>query len=238
MEVSESPDWPFSGGIRNLFSSFRVLSFRPRFLVNTATARSPVRVLIVDDNQDAADSLAMLLEFHALAPGASHSGNQYEVRVAYDGIEGLRVAREFVPDCLVSDIQMPGLDGYALARAVRNEPALAKVKLVALSAFSDPEHIRRAAEAGFDYRLTKANHVQELLEVLKMIEEIKELATRTRELSEQNVDLAGQAKQLLQDVKEDVRELKQDVAELKQDVKELKDEHRDGAADTPPSDPK
>jgi two-component system OmpR family response regulator len=197
-----------------------------------------VRVLIVDDNQDAADSLAVLIEFRTPAPGTSHSGKRYDVRVAYDGVEGLRVAREFMPDCLVSDIQMPGLDGYALARAVRSEPALAGVKLVALSAYSDAEHIRRTAEAGFDYQLTKANHVQELLEVLQMIEEIKDLATRTRELAEQNVDLAGQAKQLLQEVKDDVRELKQDVAELKQDMKELKDEHRDGPADAPPSDPK
>jgi len=191
-----------------------------------------MRVLIVDDNHDAADTLAVLLELRTHA-GASHlAQGRYEVRVAYDGIDGLRVAREFVPDCVVSDIRMPRLDGYGLARALRSEPALASVKLVALSAFTDAEHTRRATEAGFDYRLTKAGDLNELLEVLGMIEAIKQLAEKTRELAERNVDLAGQTKELLKEVKEDVRELKQDVAELKREVKELKEEEN---RDSPPN---
>jgi CheY-like chemotaxis protein len=186
--------------------------------VNPADARPALRVLIVDDNRDAADSLAVLLGMPSFA-----RGRRFEVRVAYGGAAGLQVAREFAPDCLVSDIGMPGVDGYALARAVRADPALAGVKLVALSAFSDAAHARRAEAAGFDYRLTKAGDLGELLEVLAMIEAIKELAERTRELSERNVDLAGQTKELIEGVKEDVKELKQDVAELKQDVKGLKE---------------
>jgi two-component system, OmpR family, response regulator len=187
--------------------------------VNTH-ARPALRVLIVDDNHDAADTLALLLELrtHARAP--------YKLRVAYDGIDGLRQAREFLPDCVISDIQMPGLDGYALAQALRADSALAGAKLIALSAFTNDEHIRRATEAGYDYRLTKASDLNELLEVLSMIEAIKELAEKTRQLTEQNVDLAGQTKELLQEVKEDMRELKQDVAELKQEVKELKDDQK------------
>jgi|GEM_PF-3746160 len=197
-------------------------------------ARPALRVLIVDDNHDAADSLAMLLEVHSSAGETSHSRKRYEVRVAYSGTEGLQIAREFLPDCLVSDIQMPRLDGYALARAVRSEPALAGVKLVALSAYSDADHVRRAEEAGFDYRLTKAGDVGKLLEVLAMIDEIKKLAVQTRNLAEQNVNLVSQTKELLQEVKDDVRELKKDVAELKQDVKELKDDLGNGSADTTP----
>src|SRR5262245_21618150 len=179
--------------------------------------------------------LALLLELHPPTGKGSQLRSRCDVRVAYSGAEGLRIAREFVPDCVISDISMPDLDGYALAQAVRNDPVLAGVKLVALSAYSDAEHIRRANEAGFDYRLMKANEVEELLEVLAMMEEIKELATRTRELAEQNVDLAGQTKELIQEVKEEVQELKQDVAELKQDVKDLKDQRGDGStADAPP----
>ena len=193
------------------------------------SARSPIRVLLVEDNADAADSLAALLELCAPAPGHSPLQQRFEVRVAYDGAEGLRLAREFVPDCLVSDIRMPGLDGYALARAVRREPVLAGVKLVALSAYAGAEHDRLAAEAGFDYRLTKADHVKQLLEVLAMIEEIKEIAARARDLAEKNVDLAGQTKELLQEVKEDVKELKEEVKELKEEVKELK---ADGGEDS------
>jgi CheY-like chemotaxis protein len=198
--------------------------------VDTPTGRPALRVLIVDDNRDAADSLALLLDLRTPTPANPRPDFRYEVRVAYDGLDGLRVAREFAPDCVVSDIRMPGLDGYALARAVRRDPALAGVKLVALSAFTDAEHIRRATEAGFDYRLTKANDIKELLEVLGMIEAIKELAEKTRELAEQNVNLAGQTKGLIQEVKEDVAELKKDVAELKQDVKELKEEKENGEA--------
>ncbi len=197
--------------------------------MNPATVRPALRVLIVDDNCDAADTLAVLLQLPAFARNL-----RCEVRVAYDGTTGFEVAREFVPDCLVSDIWMPGVDGYALARAVRAEPALASVKLVALSAYSDDEHARRAEAAGFDYRLTKASDLGELLEVLGMIEEIKELAERTRELSARNVDLAGQTKELIEEVREDVRELKQDVAELKHDVKELK-MHSGPRSNTPDS---
>lgn len=180
---------------------------------------TPVRVLVVDDNRDAADTLAVLLELR-----------HYEVRVAYNGPNGLRAVREWVPDCVISDIRMPGMDGYALARAIRAEPALTGVKLIALSAFSDPQHARQAAEAGFDYRITKAAEAHELLEVLKMIEKIKEIADQTKELAKQNVELAGQTKELLQEVKEEVKEVKQEVRELKKEVKDLKEE-RDG--DTP-----
>ena len=188
------------------------------------SASPGLRVLIVDDNRDAADTLAVLLELY---PRASARSGRLDIRVAYDGLEGLRSAREFVPDCVVTDIRMPGMDGYALARAIRRESALTGTMLVALSAFSDAEHVRLAAAAGFDYRLTKAEDVRELLEVLQMIEEVKELAAKTQELAKQNVDLAGQTKELLQEVKEDVRELKQEVKELKQEVKGLKDEPKD-----------
>jgi len=180
----------------------------------------PLRVLVIDDNPDAADSLAVLLELR-----------RYEVRVAYDGRGGLATAREWVPDCLVSDIGMPGLDGYQLARAVRAEPALAEVKLVALSAYVGDEYTRKAAEAGFDHLFAKGDNAGELLEVLRMIEEIKELANKTRDLAQQNVDLAGQTKDLLQEVKEDVKEVKQEVKELKQEVKALKADRPEGTAD-------
>jgi CheY-like chemotaxis protein len=169
-------------------------------------------VVIVDDNRDAADSLAALLELR-----------RYECRVAYDGLAGLKAALDEVPDCLITDINMPGLDGYALAQRVRAEPALVGVKLVALSAYSDAAHRKRAAEAGFDYTLVKAGDPT-ALEVLKMIEEIKELAAKTRDLAKQNVDLAGETKGLIQEVKEELKEVKQDVQELKQDVKDLKDQ--------------
>lgn len=178
-----------------------------------------LRVVVIDDNQDAADSLACLLGM-----------NNYDVRVAYDGSTGLMIAQIFAPDCILSDISMPGLDGYELANRVRANPALAWVKLVALSSYSDDEHVRRTKEAGFDYRLTKGCEADEVVEVLKMIEELKELASKTQELARQNVDLAGQTKDLLREVKEEVKEVKQEVRELKQEVEGLKREAQQSAS--------
>jgi two-component system, OmpR family, response regulator len=171
-----------------------------------------MRLLVVDDNRAAADGMAQWLRLFA-----------HEVRVEYDGTRGLAAAREWRPECVLSDIRMPGLDGYALARAVRADPTIAGTKLVALSAYSGADHERQAADAGFDHRLTKGGDPAALLEVLKMIEQVKELADRTRELAEKNVELAGQTKQLLEEVKEDVAEVKKEVKELKEDVRELKD---------------
>lgn len=187
-------------------------------------ARRPLRVLIVDDNRDAADSLACYLQL-----------NRFEVRVAYDGLAGLVGAHEFTPDCLVSDINMPAMDGYALAARVRRSPELAGVKLVALSAFSDERHARRSAEVGFDYQLTKAGDPAELLEVLRMIEDVKTLARETRMLARQNVELAGEAKELLEEVKEEVREVKQEVRELKKEMKELREDRGIGREEGEPN---
>ena len=175
---------------------------------------SCLRVLIVDDNHDAADSLAWLVEL---------SG--HEVRVAYDALIGLDVAQAFSPDCVFSDINMPGLDGYGLAQRFKSDPVLARAKLVAISGYNDQEHVRKTFEAGFDYRLTKGCDPGEVMEVLAMIEEIKHLATKTQELTRQNVELASQTKDLLREVKDDIKEVKQEVKELKQEVKDLKENH-------------
>ncbi len=191
--------------------------------MNAAPTIPPLRVLIVDDNRDAADSLALLLGMH-----------RYDVRVAYDGWAGLQEVRTRRPDCLVSDIAMPGLDGYELARAVRGEPSGAAIKLIALSAFSDDEHTRRAAETGFDYRLTKAGEVRELLEVLRVIEEIKELASRTHQLAQKNVELVDQTRDLLREVKEEVKEVKEEAKEVKEEIKELKQELKELKQDRKP----
>jgi CheY-like chemotaxis protein len=183
--------------------------------VTGSDTKPGLKVLVADDNRDAADTLAALLGLWG-----------YEVRVAYEGAEAFRAALADVPDCLISDISMPGLDGYALARRVRAEPRLARVRLIALSGFSDDAHARAAHEAGFEYRLVKPANPSDLLEVLQMIEQIKELAAKTRDLAEQNVELAGETRDLLKEVKQDVKEVKQEVKELKKDVEELKKDRR------------
>jgi DNA-binding response OmpR family regulator len=174
------------------------------------------RVLVVDDNRDAADSLRLLLRLWG-----------FESRAAYDGAEGLAAAYAYLPDCLVLDIGLPSLDGYALARRIRQHPRLAGAKLVALSAYSDELHIRRTQEAGFDHRLVKPANLSELKGILDMLDEVIRLTYKTEELTRQNVVLATQTKELLHEVKEEIKEVKQEVQGVKAAVKELKEELRE-----------
>jgi CheY-like chemotaxis protein len=103
------------------------------------------RCLIIEDNRDAAESMAALLELTG-----------HEVTVAHDGTEGVARARLIQPEVVVCDIGLPGgLDGYAVARALRADPELAGCRLIALTGYGQEEDQRRAREAGFDVHLTK-----------------------------------------------------------------------------------
>jgi PAS domain S-box-containing protein len=118
-------------------------------------AGAPVRVLVADDNRDAADSLQRVL---------AHYG--HEVRVAYDGAAALRIGAEFRPRVAVLDIAMPGTDGYEVARAMRRQHG-AEVTLVALTGWGQEGDRRRAMEAGFDHHLTKPVDPETLNDLLK-----------------------------------------------------------------------
>ena len=102
------------------------------------------RVLIVDDNRDAAESLGMLLEM-----------DNCSVSLAYDGMQALEALDTFKPDLALLDIGMPGMDGYELARRIRATPMGGKVLLVALTGWGQADDKRRATDAGFDEHLTK-----------------------------------------------------------------------------------
>jgi signal transduction histidine kinase len=102
------------------------------------------RILIVDDNVDAAESLGTML---------AYSG--HDVRVAHGGIEALSAAREFSPNVMILDLGMPEMDGYAVAREVRSDPRFASTRLIALSGYGQPDDRRRTADVGFDEHLVK-----------------------------------------------------------------------------------
>ncbi len=102
------------------------------------------RLLVVDDNQDAATTLAMLLELQG-----------HEVKVANSGRIALEIAKEFIPDAVFMDIGMPEMDGYELARRIRQQPGFEKVVLAALTGWGQQEDRRRTAEAGFDHHFVK-----------------------------------------------------------------------------------
>jgi signal transduction histidine kinase/integral membrane sensor domain MASE1/ActR/RegA family two-component response regulator len=102
------------------------------------------RVLVVEDDEDARESLRLLL-----------GAEGHTVRVAGDGIEGLEILRMWRPDVALVDIGLPGLDGYAFARAVGADPEVGQTPLVALTGYGQPEDRRRTAEAGFRAHLVK-----------------------------------------------------------------------------------
>jgi CheY-like chemotaxis protein len=102
------------------------------------------RVLVVDDNVDAATSLAMMLDLMGC-----------ETRTAHDGMEALEVGAGFRPDLILLDIGMPRMNGYDTARRMREEAWGRRVVLVALTGWGQDEDRRRSREAGFDAHMTK-----------------------------------------------------------------------------------
>jgi PAS domain S-box-containing protein len=155
----------FSGG-RGLGSTFTVrLPLRPGTPHALAPAEqggaaaksadAPLRVLVVDDNLDAADSLAALLDILG-----------HTTMVAHDGIEGLEAARAFVPDLVLLDIGLPGMSGYEVAREIRRSPALREVMLVALTGWGAPGDQQQSQEAGFNQHLTKPVSLEVLEQAL------------------------------------------------------------------------
>jgi CheY-like chemotaxis protein len=110
----------------------------------TRPRKAGKRVLVIEDNRDSADSLRLLLECYG-----------YEVAVAYCGHDGVRAAERCRPDVVLCDIGLPGLDGYAVARKLRRNPATAAARLIAVAAYGQDEDRRRSHEAGFEQHLVK-----------------------------------------------------------------------------------
>jgi CheY-like chemotaxis protein len=116
---------------------------------------SGYRLMIVDDNQDAANSLAILLELHG-----------HEVRVAFSGMAALEMTKTYTPDVVFLDIGMPGMDGHEVARRMRQQPGLGGVVLTALTGWGQQADRRRTAEAGFNHHLVKPPEPEAIANVL------------------------------------------------------------------------
>ena len=123
-----------------------------------AAQAAPLRVMVVDDNQDAAQMLAMLLEVQGHA-----------VSVEYDGRGALQRARLERPQVMLLDIGLPDTDGYALARQLRALPELRGATLVALTGYGQDEDRRQAEEAGFDHHLVKPADLNRVGEILASV---------------------------------------------------------------------
>ena len=113
------------------------------------------RILVVDDNRDAADTFALFLRMEG-----------QEVRVAYDGPTALRAAQAFRPQTVLLDLGMPGMDGFEVARRLRAQGGSERPLLVALTGWGQDEDRRRSSEAGFDHHLVKPIEPGELRQLL------------------------------------------------------------------------
>jgi signal transduction histidine kinase len=115
----------------------------------------PRRILVADDNRDAAESLELQLQL------AGH-----DVRIVHDGVQALAVANDFKPHIVLLDLGMPKMDGYETARTIRRHSWGKSVALIALTGWGQPQDRERTAEAGFDLHLVKPVHEAQLFEAL------------------------------------------------------------------------
>lgn len=121
----------------------------------TAAAHRPKKVLVVDDNRDSADSLAMLLRFDG-----------HDVHVAGDGAEALAMAEQLQPEVMVLDIGLPNMDGYEVARRLRRLPWSHDIRLIAVTGYGQHDDLRASSEAGFEHHLIKPINPAELSQII------------------------------------------------------------------------
>ena len=124
----------------------------------TSHSLAGLRVLVVDDNQDAADTLALLLEPLG-----------YDVHVAYEGLAALRAVKTFDPDAVILDIGLPDLDGYAVAQRIRQMRGEHPVELIALTGWCRDEDRQRSVQAGIDSYFAKPTDPARIVQVLARV---------------------------------------------------------------------
>jgi PAS domain S-box-containing protein len=121
----------------------------------SARSVNPLRLLVVDDNVDAAESMSLVLTM---------SGHQ--VHQAHTGEEALQAAKEYRPDAILMDIGLPGLNGYQVAERLRETPDLRDIVLIAMTGYGQEDDRQRAKQVGFDYHLVKPADPQQLQQLL------------------------------------------------------------------------
>jgi CheY-like chemotaxis protein len=127
-------------------------------VTTNTSAGERLRVLVIDDNRDNAESLRLLLGLMG-----------HNVRVALDGIEGIRVAEDFRPNVILLDIGMPDLDGHEVCRRIRSHDWGRAMVLIAQTGWGQDEDRRRTQACGFDYHLVKPISHAALTEMLAKV---------------------------------------------------------------------
>jgi len=122
------------------------------------SSRPSLRVLVVDDNVDTAGSLAMLLE-----------ASGHEVRTAHDGPTALDAALNYRPNVVLLDLGLPGLNGFEVAKRLRQQPVFQNVVLVALTGYGQEADRQRSLDSGFNHHLVKPADFGKVLEILATV---------------------------------------------------------------------
>jgi CheY-like chemotaxis protein len=186
-------------------------------LVPGETQTRRPRVLVIDDNRDAADTLILLLTVFG-----------FQSQAVYDGIAAIKAAESFLPDCILSDLNLPGLDGYQLAEKFREHDWFQRTPLIALSATPDED---RARSAGFDHCFSKPVAAEVLVELLSRMTAMSTQLNKAEDVVRQQGAVVHEVRDLVREVKEDVKDIKgglqQDVKELKQELREVKEDVRE-----------
>ena len=118
-------------------------------------------MLVVDDNVDTVTTLALLVK---------ESG--HDVRTAYDGSAVLEAALDYRPNVVLLDIGLPGLNGFEVAKRLRQQPALQNAVLVAMTGYGQESDRQRSQEAGFDHHLVKPGDFGKVLQILATVSEL------------------------------------------------------------------
>jgi CheY-like chemotaxis protein len=181
-------------------------------------ATDGLRLLVVDDNPDAADTLSLLLHYWGHQP-----------TVAYDAPAAVRSAVAEPPDAVFLDLGLPGCDGFDIAGRLRQTEGLGRVPLVALTGYADPHHRNRAAECGFDLFLVKPVDELVLQAVPAQVAEVRRMARRACELSADGKALAVECRALLREHRLQMETMRKTLESMGAWALEANDGEFDGA---------
>jgi DNA-binding response OmpR family regulator len=170
---------------------------------------SPLRVLIADDNRDAADSLAQLVRLWG-----------HDAQVAYDGASALTTAVAYRPEVVLLDVAMPGLDGNRVAGQLRVRSDISDTLLVAVSGFADEAHLTGSLKAGFDRYLVKPVDPTCLEEILALRLEARRLQEALRRAFGLNQELRQRCEVLLRQALHGIGGLKEQIRSAWQAVEQ------------------
>lgn len=121
------------------------------------------RLMVVDDEQEVCD----------LVVDALKDRYPFEIRVARDGFSAGRILGDYVPDLVVLDLMLPGVDGFEVCRQIRADENLKFAKILAVTGYDTPENLRKIMDAGADMYLTKPLDTRELVKVVQSLLKIE-----------------------------------------------------------------